>query len=159
MCVIVSVIGFALSFINLYLVKMECGSLSNYLVTFSRILFSVIDVLLNLRDWMICWHIFNKYLVCFENNDSKCTQCSSVDDNRNNRNFFTDSTSTCNWPFSWQRVDDSILVIMYDTQAYTSGTVISHMNKSLSMRQCINRLSLSDMLGESVFSLNLWLNP
>ena len=33
------------------------------------------------------------------------------------------------------------------------------MNISLLTRQCNNRLSLSDMLGESVFSSNLWLNP
>ena len=73
--------------------------------------------------------------------------------------FFTDNTSTCNWPFSWQRVGDSILVIMYDNQACTSGTVISRMNKSLSMRPYNNRLSLSVMLGESSFRSNLWLNP
>ena len=108
---------------------------------------------------MIYWHIFNKYLVCFKNNDSKCAQCSSVDGNTNSSIFFTDNTSTCKWPFLWQMIGDSILVIMYDTQACISGTVISHMNKSLSMRLYNNRLSLSGMLGELVFSSNLWLNP
>ena len=138
---------------------MKCGSILNHLVIFFRTFFSVIDAFLNLRNWMICWHIFNKYLVCFENNNFKRTQCSSVDDNKKSRNFFTDSTSTWKWPFSWQRDGNFILVIMYDTQACTSGTVISGMNKSLSTRLYKNRLSLSEMLGESVFSSNLWLNP
>ena len=138
---------------------MKCGSQSNNLCKFFRTLFSVIYAFLNHQDWLICWHIFNKYLIPFENNGSKCTQCTSVDDNKNSRNFFTDRTSTCKWPFLWQRVGDSILVIMYDTQACTSGTIISRMNKCLTMRLYNNRLSLFDMLGESVFSSNLWLNP
>ena len=121
--------------------------------------FRVIDAFLTLWDWMICWHIFNRYLVCFENNDFKCTQCSSVDDNTNSHNFFTDITSTYKGSFLWQMDGVSILVIMYDTQACTSSTVISCMNKSLSLRLYNNRLFLSDMLGESVFSSNLWLNP
>ena len=143
----------------LYLVKMKCGSLSNYLISFFRTLFIVIDAFLNLREWMICWHIFNKYLVGFENNDPKCTHCSSIDDNTNSCNFFTDSISTCKWPFSRHRVGDSILVIMYDIQACTSVTPILCKNKSLLIRPYDNCLSLSDMLGESVFSSNLWLNP
>ena len=73
---------------------------------------------------MICWHIFNKYLVCFENNDSKCTQFSSIDDNKNSLNIFTDSTSICKWYFLWQRDGDSILVITYDIQACTFGIKI-----------------------------------
>ena len=56
-------------------------------------------------------------------------------------------------------VGDSILLIMYDTHACTSGTVNSRRNKSLSMRLYNNHLSLSDMLGELVFNSNLWLNP
>ena len=149
------------SIINLYLVKMNYGSLLNHLATFFRIFFSVIDTFLNLLDWIICWHIFHKYHICFENNGSKCTQCSFVDDNKNSCNFFTDITSTCKWPFSRQRVGDSILLIMYDTQACTSVIVISRMNKSLSMRLYYNHLSLSlyDMLVESVLSLNLWWIP
>ena len=111
-------------FINLYLVKMKCWSLSSHLVTYFMTLSSVIDAVLNLWDWTICWHIFNKYLVYFENNDSKCTQCSTVDDNTNSCNFFTDSISTCKWSFLWQRDNDSILVIMHDIQACTSGTII-----------------------------------
>ena len=138
---------------------MICVSLLNHTVMFFRTLFSVIDISLNLRDWMICWDIFNKYLVCFENNDSKCAYWSSVDNNTDNRIFFTNNTSTYKCPFLWQRVGDSILVIMYDTQACTSGAVISRMNKSLSIRLYSNHLSLSDMLGESVFSSKLWLNP
>ena len=51
-----------------YLVKMKCESLSNHLVTFFGTLFSVIDAFLILRDWMICWHISDMYLVCFKNN-------------------------------------------------------------------------------------------
>ena len=82
-----------------------------------------------------------------------------IDDNTNSYNFLTDSTSDCKWSFSWQRVGVSILVIMYDTQACTSGIVISGMNKSFSMKLYNNSLSLSDMLGKSVFSSNLWLNP
>ena len=48
---------------------------------------------------------------------------------------------------------------MYDTQASMSGTVTSRTDKSLSMRLYNNRLSLIDMLGKSVFSSNLRLNP
>ena len=108
---------------------------------------------------MIYQVIFNKYLVCFWNNDSKCVHRFSVDDNTNNRIFFTTNTSTCKCSFLWQMVGDSILVIMYDTKACTSGAVISRMNKILSIRLSNNHLSLSDMLGESAFNLNLWLNP
>ena len=54
---------------------------------------------------------------------------------------------------------DSILVIMYDTQVCMSGAVISCMNKCILIRLNNNRVSLSDKLGESVFSSNLWLNP
>ena len=138
---------------------MKCGSLSNHLVTIFRTLFRVIYAFLNLRDWMICWHIFNRYLVCFKNNDTKCTQCSSIDDNTDRCNFFIDSTSTCKWPFLWQMDGDSILVIIYDTQACTFGTVILFMNNSLPMRSYSNRLSLSSMLDESVFSSIMWLSP
>ena len=49
-------------------------------------------------------------------------------------------------------VGNSVLVIMYDTQACTSGLVISLMNKSLLMRLYNNRIPLSNMLGDSVFS-------
>ena len=86
-------------------------------------------------------------------------QCFSLDDNKNSCNFFTDSTSTCKWSFSWQRDGDSILVIMYDTQACMSGTVVLCTDKSLSMKLDNNRLSLFDMLGESVLSMNLWWIP
>ena len=138
---------------------MESGSLSNHLVIFFRTFFKVTDAFLNLPDWMICWHIFNRYLVFFENNDSECTQYSSLDDNTNSRNFFIDSTSNCNMSFSWQMDGDSILVIMYDTQACMSGTVILFMNKSLLMRPYNKCLSSSGILGESVFYLYLWLSP
>ena len=136
------------------LVKMICWSLSKHLVTFLRSLFSVIDTFLNLCDWMICWVIFNKYLVCFKNNGSKYTHWFSVDDNTNNHIFFTNNTSTFKCPFSWQMVGNSILVIMYDTQSCTFGAVISRMIKSLSIRLYNNRLSLYDMFSESVFSSN-----
>ena len=95
---------------------------------------------------MICWYNFNKYLVCFEHDVSKCAHCSSVDDNTNSCICFTDNTSTC----KWQRVGNSILVIMYDIQACTSGAEIAHMNKSLSIRLYNNCISLSNMLGKSV---------
>ena len=55
-------------------------------------------------------------------------------------------------------VGNSILVIMYDTQACMSGLVMLLVNKSLLMRRYSNRISLSDILGESAFSLNLRLN-
>ena len=137
---------------------MICGSLSNHLATFLRTLFSAIDTFLDFRDWKICWVIFNKYLVCFENNDSKCVNWSFVDDNMNNRIFFTNKTSTSKCLFLWQMIGDSVLVIIYDTHACTSGAVISRMNKSVSIRLYSNRLSLSNMFGELAFSLNLWLN-
>ena len=52
-------------------------------------------------------------------------------------------------------VGNYILVIVYDTQSYMFGAVISCMNKSLPIKLYNNRLSLSDMLGESVFISNL----
>ena len=107
---------------------------------------------------MICWVIFSKYLVCLEINYFKCAHLSSVDDNTNNCIFFMNNTSTFKCPFLWQIVGNSILVIIYDTQSWTSGVVISRMNKSLSIRLYNNHLSLSDMFGKSVFSSSLWLN-
>ena len=86
-------------------------------------------------------------------------RCSSLDDNKSSCNFLIDITSNCNRSFSWQMDGDSILVIMYDTQACTFGTVILFMNKSLSMRSYSNCLSLSSMPGESDFSSILWLIP
>ena len=61
--------------------------------------------------------------------------------------------------FLWTMDDNSILVIIYDTQACTFGTIILLMKKSLLMRPYNNCLSSSGMLGESVFCSNLWLNP
>ena len=114
---------------------------------------------LDLPDWMICWYIFNRYLLCFESNDFKCTRYFSLDDNMNSCIFFTDIIPNYNRMFSWQMDGNSILVIMYDTQACTSGTVILLMNNSPPMRSYSNRLSLSSMLGESFFNSILWLSP
>ena len=138
---------------------MKFGSLQIHSVVFFRTCLRVIDVFLYLPDWMICWYIFNRHLVCIKSNNFKCTRCSSLDDNTNSHNFFTDITSDGNRLFSWQMDGDSILVIMYDTQACTFGMVILFLNKSLLMRLYSNRLSLSSMLGESFFSLILWLSP
>ena len=90
--------------------------------------------------------------LCLEKNDSKCAHRSSVDDTTNNHIFFTNNTSTFNCPFLWQIFGNSILMTMYDTQSCTSGVVTSGINKSCLIRRYNNRLSLSDMLGESVFS-------
>ena len=53
----------------------------------------------------------------------------------------------------WMAID-SILVIMYDTQACIFGTVILLMDKSLLVKSYSNCLSLSSMLGESIFCSN-----
>ena len=129
------------------------------MVVFFRTYFRVTYAFLKFPDWIICWHIFNRYLICFESNDFKCTGCSSLDDNMNSHNLCTDITSDCNRLFLWQMDDDFILVIMYDTQACTFGTVILFKYTSLSTRSYSNRLSLSSMLGESFLSSILWLRP
>ena len=132
------------------MVKMKLGSLLDYLVTFFRTLFRAIDVFLNLPDWLICSYIFSRYLVCFKSNDSKCAWCSSLDGNTNSRNFFIDITSSSNRLYSWRMDGDFILVIKYDIQACTFGTVILFMDKNFLIRSYSNCLSLSSMLDESV---------
>ena len=97
--------------------------------------------------------------MCLESSDSKCKHLFSMDDNINNCIFFTNSTSTFNCSSLWYFVDDSILAIMYETQALMSGLVTLHDSKSLSMRRYNNPISFSDILGESASNLNLWSKP
>ena len=101
-----------------YLVKMKCRSQLNPLLIFFRILFSVIDAFLNLWDWIICWHIFNKFSICFENNNFKCTQCCSVDGNTNwEKVWETNEWNASVWSdHSWNKY-------VYYCRKTTTGTV------------------------------------
>ena len=119
----------------------------------------MVNIAFNLRDWIICWIVFSRYLVCLENSNSECKHLFSVNDNMNNRIFFTNIISTFNCSSLWYFVDDYIFPIMYETQALMSSLVTLHDSKSLSMRRYNNPISFFDILGELVSNLNLWLKP